>query len=306
MLDVIGLGLCTIDILVRLTEMPTWEHNGKIQALRMDGGGPVGTALVAASRLGLRCGYIGACGSDDPGNLKRSALDRELIDTSHILVLESPERQLILVYVHAETGERIFASGGDWSAFIYPKSSLDPAYLASAPILLVDGTYPDAACEAARLVRAQGGRVVMDGCKSEGCLSEAVRSIIPLVSVLICGAGFAQAYTGLSDSHKAGETLLSLGLERVVQTDGANGSQTQTRFGESFHTPAFPVDVVDTTGAGDVYHGAYLVGLSKGWSAKNTALFASAAAAIKCTQLGGRAGIPCYTSVIEFLQIRHP
>jgi sulfofructose kinase len=306
MLDVLGLGLCTIDILIRLTELPTWEHNGKIQALRIDGGGPVGTALVAAARLGLRCGYIGPCGNDDLGNLKRSALDREMVDTSHMTVRNCPEGQIILVYVHAETGERIFVSGGDWSAFVFQKEELDLSYLASAPILLLDGTHPEAAGEAARLVRARGGLVVMDGCKTEGCINNSLRPIIPWVSVLICGAGFAQAFTGLPDSCKAGEALLSLGIDRVVQTDGAKGSQTQTQQGEFFNTPAFEVDVVDTTGAGDVFHGAYLVGLSKGWSPQVTALFASATAAIKCTQLGGRAGIPTYSSVIEFLQNHNP
>ena len=145
MLDVIGLGLCTIDILLRLTEMPTWEHNGAVQALHIDGGGPVGTALAAAARLGLRCGYIGPYGGDDLGNLKRNALEREGVDTSHMARRDCPERQLILVYVQAETGERIFVSGGDWSAFVFKKEELDPPYLASAPILLLDGTYPEAA-----------------------------------------------------------------------------------------------------------------------------------------------------------------
>ena len=302
MLDVIGLGLCTIDILVRLSEMPTWEHGGRLQALRLDGGGPVGTALVAASRLGLRCGYIGTCGSDDLGSLKRSGLEREMIDTSHMAIRDGPEKQVILVYVHAVTGERIFTSAGDWSGAGYLAEELDPVYLATAPILLVDGTHPEAAIEAARLVRARGGMVVMDGCKTEGCFNEVLRPLVPLVTVLICGAGFAQAYTGLPDPAKAGEALLSLGLDQVVQTEGENGSLTQTRMGVTFHTPAFKVDVTDTTGAGDVFHGAYLVGLSKGWTPQDTALFASAAAAIKCTQLGGRVGIPCYSAVIEFLQ----
>jgi ribokinase len=86
----------------------------------------------------------------------------------------------------------------------------------------------------------------------------------------------------------------------VVETLGADGSLTTTRH-DSFHTPAFRVNVVNTTGAGDVFHGAYLVGLLEGWDAKATALFASAAAALTCTSLGGPGRIPSSDAVRTFL-----
>jgi sulfofructose kinase len=88
-----------------------------------------------------------------------------------------------------------------------------------------------------------------------------------------------------------------------VQTEGAEGCYTVTEK-DYFHTPAFSVEVMDTTGAGDTFHGAYLVGLDLGWPLRETALFASAAAAMKCRRLGGRAGIPDRESVLAFLQDR--
>jgi ribokinase len=95
--------------------------------------------------------------------------------------------------------------------------------------------------------------------------------------------------------------MLSLGPQIVVQTEGKDGSYTLTAE-ERFHTPAFDIRVVDTTGAGDVFHGAYLVGLLHGWNLQDVAIFATAVSAIKCTHLGGRKGIPTFEQTLTFLQ----
>ena len=97
--------------------------------------------------------------------------------------------------------------------------------------------------------------------------------------------------------------MCAAGPKIVVQTEGKDGSYTFTA-SEHFHLPAFNVDVVDTTGAGDVFHGAYLVGLLHGWSVHRAGIFATAVAGIKCTSLGGRRGIPTYDRTIAFLKER--
>jgi sugar/nucleoside kinase (ribokinase family) len=97
--------------------------------------------------------------------------------------------------------------------------------------------------------------------------------------------------------------MLDLGPRVYIETAGANGSYTITTE-EQFHTPAFPVDVVDTTGAGDVFHGAYIAGWLRGWDLQQIAQFSSAVSAIKCTKLGGRAGIPTFDETMEFLHAR--
>ena len=94
-----------------------------------------------------------------------------------------------------------------------------------------------------------------------------------------------------------------MGPSIFVQTEGEDGSYTVTGE-ECFHTPAFRVNVVDTTGAGDVFHGAYIVGLLHGWNPRQIAQFSTAVSAIKCTKLGGRAGIPCFHEVMSFLNER--
>jgi sugar/nucleoside kinase (ribokinase family) len=126
---------------------------------------------------------------------------------------------------------------------------------------------------------------------------------VPLVDVLITGSGFARGLTGIDDIWRAGETILEMGPRVFVETAGERGSYTVTRQ-QRFHTPAHRVQVVDTTGAGDVYHGAYIVGLIRGWDPVRCAAFATAAAALKCGQLGGRAGIPSYEEVMAFMRER--
>ena len=97
--------------------------------------------------------------------------------------------------------------------------------------------------------------------------------------------------------------MRSLGPSVVLVTQGQAGSVCHSN-GGTFHTPAFEVDVVDTTGAGDVFHGAFIHGLLQGWELGKAAEFASAVAAIKCRQLGGRAGIPTFEKTMEFLADR--
>ena len=302
--QIVGLGLATIDVLVRLTEMPDWEKDTRIEDLILDGGGPVGTALVAAARLGARAGFYGTAGNDDTAEFKLHLLEKEGVDTSHVLRRPIPEPQIILVCVHSQTGERTFFGTPSTGAFPLQPEELDRAYITRAEILHLDGFHPRAAIQAARWMQEEGKLVVLDAGKTGAEVSPSIRDLIPFVHVLISGDGFSRALTGIHNLHQAGQRILSMGPRIFVETLGERGSFTIS-CDEAFFTPAFPVNVVDTTGAGDVFHGAYLVGLLKRWPLREIARFASAAAAIKCTSLGGRRGIPFLPQVEEFLAQYH-
>jgi sulfofructose kinase len=301
-LDVVGLGLSTVDILMRLSEMPTWEQGGGMRDVCFDGGGPVGTALAAAARLGARAGYVGTCGSDAVAALRLQYLTRDGIDVSRVITRGMPEKQVILVYVQAESGERVFAAAHIADDLLKPEE-LDREYITSAPFLHLDGFHLEAAFQAARWMREAGKTVVLDAGKTRWEVSQGMASLVDLTDILICGSGFGPALTGRHDIWDAGEGLLARGPRVVVQTEGAAGCYTTTA-SERFHTPAFKVDVVDTTGAGDVFHGAYIFGLLQGWDCRRTARFATAVSAIKCTRLGGRSGIPGLGEVQKFLELR--
>jgi len=303
-LQIVGLGLATLDVLLRLKEMPTWERGTRIDGFRLEGGGLVGTAMVAAAKLGARVGFIGTAGTDESADIKLRSMVEVGIDLSHLVRRPGPDDQVIVVHVHAETGERTFS--GVQSARRQPLSieDLDREYIAAADYLHLDGFHGEATFQAAKWMKEAGKTVVLDGSKTSGRVSDHLRKLVEYVDVLITGAGFARGLTDIDDVWEAGERILEIGPRIFVETVGEDGSYTITAE-ESFHTPAFQVDVIDTTGAGDVFHGAYIVGLLHGWNLRQIALFSTAVSAIKCTKLGGRSGIPNFEETTTFLHERN-
>ena len=305
-LDVVGLGLATLDVLLRLQEMPTWEHGTRLSDFGFDGGGPVGTAIVAAAKLGARVGFIGTAGNDAAADLKMRSFHEAGVDLSRMVYRDAPEDQIIVVHVHAQTGERVFSGVRRLGDRQLRPEELDRDYIIAADYLHLEGYHMPAALQAAQWMRAAGRTVVLDGSKTLGPVGDPMKTLVRHVDVLISGSGFVQGLTGRADLHQALEAALDCGPRIVVQTEGEAGSNTVARDAhgaiDRFHTPAFPCQVVDTTGAGDVFHGAYIVGMIHGWDLRTIARFASAVSALKCTRLGGRAGIPTFAETQAFLQ----
>jgi sugar/nucleoside kinase (ribokinase family) len=129
--------------------------------------------------------------------------------------------------------------------------------------------------------------------------------LVPLTDICIVARDFAQQYTGQTDIQTAAEGLLKEGPGLVVITDGMRGSWIYAGQGEAFHQPAHLMpQVVDTTGCGDSYHGAFLFGLVKGLGLERSAALASAVAALNSQHLGGRGGLPSLDRAISFLSAR--
>jgi sulfofructose kinase len=303
-MDIVGIGLCTFDILIVLPELPTWDQPTRMEAVAIDGGGPCGTALCAASKLGARTGFIGTAGRDWLAAFKLNTMTDLGIDISHVVRRDINENQIACVYVHQETGERIFNLSNGFYAYPLQEHEIEREYITQAEYLLLDGHYLEASTRAAEWMHAAGKRVILDGGKTTAKKPDQTKAaLVPLSDVLICGSGFAEAITGEAELQAAGQAALNDGPSLVVITGGEKGSFTFTQ-NTLFHTPAFQVDVVDTTGAGDVFHGAYIFGLLQGWDLETVALFASAASAIECTYLGGRSGLPNFQQVMNFLKKR--
>jgi len=154
-----------------------------------------------------------------------------------------------------------------------------------------------AAITAARWMRKAGGTVVLDANRLRPRLDE----LLPSVDILITNASFPHAYTGQQDLAAAAHELKSTGAHTIVTTLGENGCACFTAE-STLHVPGFAVAVVDTTGAGDAFHGAFIYGLLHGWDLQATATFANAVAAMNCTALGGRSALPRFQEVEAFLQ----
>ena len=310
--QVVGLGMAALDLILRTKEMPSWEGGVRMSAAAIEGGGPVATAMVAVSRLGVPAGFVGTYGSDRLGQIKLQTLVENGLDVSRAIQRDAPEDQAVLVCVHAETGERVFSGFEHARRSPLAIDELDREYITGAEFLHLDGHHGDAALQAARWMHEAGKRVMLDGSATRGPVRPQMLALVAEADILICGEGFGPALTGQpfdatpENLFQIGERILELGPSIVVQTQGGDGSYTVTHGPrgsiERFHVPAFEVDVVDTTGAGDVFHGAFLVGLLQGWDLRSAATFSTAVSAIKCTQLSGRRGIPSFDQTLAFLQ----
>jgi len=302
-LDVVGLGIANVDVVHRLENMPTWDNPGMLSGFALADGGPAGTACAVASMFDVRTGFIDTIGNDEMASIKRRSLEKAGVDLSRLVQRDGPEDHVAIVYVRESTGDRYFSFPRNFLSQPIQPNELDRDYLTSASYLHLDCCHGAAALQAAKWMHEEGKTVVLDCAATNNPIPDSIQSIITETDVLICGSGFGRMLTGLDNLYEAGRAALERGPRIVVQTEGADGSYTVSA-DEEFHTPAFEVKVVDTCGAGDVFHGAYLTGLVKGWKIKKIAAFASAVSAIHCTVLGNRKGIPTLDEVEQFIHER--
>jgi sugar/nucleoside kinase (ribokinase family) len=296
--DILGFGAVAVDDLLYVDDYPPAESKVRVRHRMRQCGGLTGTALIAASRLGASCAYVGLLGDDELSKYVLDCFAREGIDTAHCVRSEQaqPAHSTIIVDEHQKT-RTIFASlAGDIGA----DAQSPPAELIrSARVILVDHHGLDGTIRAARIARESGVAVVADfERKPEGNFDE----LLSLVDHLVISARFAEELTGKNESDQATSALWTPKRRAVVVTCGAQGSWYLAQgFKKPLHSPAHPVKVIDTTGCGDVFHGAYSAALAKGKSPAECVEMASAAAALKATQRGGQAGCPTLQSVEEFL-----
>lgn len=295
--DVIGLGYAALDTIGLTPRLPHLDDHLLLEDLTRQGGGPVAQALVTLVRLGATAGFVGRIGDDDAGALIRAGLADEGVDVTHLQTAPGARSLQSMILVDKDTGKRsICAFRGTAGEIDLDDRTRD--YLCSGRFLHLDGHSVGAAVVAARQAAQRGVRVCLDA----GAGTD-IDYLLPLVRethVLVAAERFTMAISPDGTVATGASHLLGLGPKIVVVTLGERGSYTLSASAE-FSTAPFPVSVVDTTGAGDVFHGAYLYGLLQGWDLASSAEFAGATAALKCTQLGGRAAIPRLPDVLAFM-----
>ncbi len=297
--DVIGLGVATLDILALVDHFPTGEEIQRADDMALQGGGPVATAIVALARLGAHAAMIDAVGDDWRGRLIDEEFSHEGVDTDHLQVHEGCTTATACVLVERGTGARTIAYLPGTTPEI-PPESLAPGLIESARVLHLNGRHWEACLAASRRAHRAGVQVSFDG--GAGRYRPEMQQLVPLVNIAVVARDFAAQYTGVDNPARAAEALARHGPRLVVVTDGARGSWVHPAEGEPFHRPAYEArPLVDTTGCGDAYHGAFLFALLEDRSLQDAAAFASAAAALNARRLGGRAGLPTLEEVETFL-----
>lgn len=288
-----GLGQCSLDYIASVDGFP--EENDKKEALDMtiQGGGPVATALVSLARLGVRTSFQGVVSDDRAGVEIAEGLESEGVDTSGLKVAEGGRSQTAFIIVNRSNASRTILWQRPTAGRLSPED-VDTRAITGSSFLLLDGLMMEASIRAAEAARGAGVPVMLDA----GSVREGTLELAQLCDYVVASEKFSRTLE--SSPRDSLRRLTELGVKTSTVTLGERGSVTSTG-DRVFSTPAPGVDAVDTTGAGDVFHGGYIYGLLQGWDLEKTVRFASAFAALKCTRPGGRTGIPTLAEALELM-----
>lgn len=297
--DVVGIGDLCLDIIAATDRIPQTDMVSPLLYATTQGGGKIPTALVALSRLGGRGTLFCTVGNDAAGRFCRQELYDAGVDTRHMVVLDDKQTNISFCIAEEQTGGRSFIGKYDMRSVL--PEELDKSTIEKAKLLHLWSASP-AAIMAAKWIHEAGGKVVFDADR----YSRNIEEHIGMTDVFICSEfflnGFCVDTEGREDREKCLREITSVGPEIAIVTLGAKGYAGVDGTGY-FEGPAYGgIHVVDSTGAGDVFHGAFLYGLLQRWDARKTAQFASAVSAVKCTTVGGRAGIPDVATVEKFMK----
>ena len=299
--DVAGFGLNSVDLVAVVAEYPALNTKQRLQRVARLPGGQIATAMATCARLGWRARYIGRFGSDDVGAISRDSLEREGVDISASETLPGITNQFALILVDARTGERTVL----WDR--HPALNLEPAdvprdAVTSGRLLIVDCHQTAASAQAARYARAAGIPTIIDVEKVRPGIGDLLQNI----DAIIAAEEFPTALTG---HEHLGEALRIIGREwgasLVCVTLGAKGSLAWCN-GREIVTPAFPVDCVDSTGAGDCFRGAFAAACLRipHGDIEDVLSYANAVAALNCRALGSRGGLPTCDEVEQLMLAR--
>jgi len=297
--DILGIGCATVDDLIRVAKYPAADVKLQVKGMERQFGGLTGTALVAAAKLGGKCAFGGMLGSDELSKSVEDNFIRYGIDVSH-LVRRDDSRPIhaVIVVAEEEQTRTIFyeyeaPTGAD------PSGPSEDA-IGSAKVLFVDHLGLEGGIRAAKIAREAGIPIVSD---LEEIHNPKFDELFDLVDHLVVSDDFAEELTGATDPLAAILGLWTPGRDSVVITGGRQGAWYASAENRSpQYQPAFQVKAVDTTGCGDVFHGAYALALARGLDIHERVRFASAAAGLKATRAGGQIGAPTEEELSLFLR----
>jgi sulfofructose kinase len=284
--DVTGVGLNAVDTLILVPQFPAYAGKAPFHEEILSPGGQVASAVVACARLGLRVKYIGTVGDDERGRIQIESLRAAGVDTGHVQTRPGCATQSAYIVIDRTTGERTVFWRRDDCLRIEP-SDIAPEQITCARLLHIDGHDTPAVEHAARIARSAGIPVTVD----VDTIYHGFDRVLPYVDYLITSSEFPARWTGRSDPFDAlREIQREYKMRVAAMTLGAHGALALCD-GRFFYSPAYVVDCADTTGAGDVFHGAFCYAVLERMPMREALDFSNAMAALNCTALGARGGI---------------
>ena len=294
--DVVGVGLNATDTLLLVPHFPAYAGKAPFHEEIVSPGGQVASAMVTCASLGLKTKYIGTVGDDERGRIQMESLRHSGIDLEHVQIRQGCANQSAYIIIDRATGERTVLWRRDDCLRISP-SEIAPEQITCARLLHIDGHDTAAVEHAARIARAAGIPVTVD----VDTIYHGFDRVLPHVDYLIASSEFPIQWTNESDPFRALEMIQREYKMRVAaMTLGAHGSLA-LEAGKFFYSPAFVVNCVDTTGAGDIFHGAFCYAVLQRMPLREALDFSNAMAALNCTALGARGGIRSRAEAIALM-----
>lgn len=295
--DVIGVENPIMDFAVSIDHLPETDSMSIMHDYLWQSGGNASSAIAALARLGASCSMLGVVGTDEFGKFCRDDMVRHQVDVSHLYTQEG-NTTFTICLAEEETKGRSFIGHMGVNG-VLTDDQVDEEFIASARYIHTSMIECSAKMQAISFAKKHGVLVSVDG----GSYTEEASFIIDNADILIISEEFYYAMFQNDDYEGNCKKLLEHGPKIVVVTLGSKGCAGADDTGLTFRLPPFSgYKIIDTTGAGDVFHGGFIYAHSQGWDTKTCARFASAVSYINCTSLGGRVGIPNRAMVDHFLE----
>lgn len=296
---VLGVGHCTLDFIGVVERFVEPDFKKEFTQFSTQGGGSAATAMVALSRWGVETGFVGKVGSDQRGDEIERTLSEEGVDTRGMVHQDGAISQMSFIVVESATGRKTtYTTGGNVQAL--QPVEVDLSMLDDASVLLCDSTHSEVELAFMKAAKERGVTVVLDASEMSGNIRECVAH----ADYLVTSERFASQFAGIGELESLCHALLERGPRVAIVTLGNEGSVAMSADERQLlREPAFEnVRVFDTTGAGDVYHGAIIYGILQQWPLARIVRFANVAAAMSCEGIGGRSAIPPIHEIESKLQ----
>ena len=284
--DVVGVGLNATDTLIVLPHFPAYAGKVAFEQEILSPGGQVASAMVTCAKLGLAVKYIGTVGDDDRGRIQLQSLRETGINLDDIQVRANCANQTAYILIDRTTGERTVLWKREECLRLDP-ASITPEKISCAKMLHIDGHDTPAVARAAEIAREHHIPVTVD----VDTIYHGFDAVLPHVDYLVASSEFPGQWTSERDPFRALEMIQEeYHIPVAAMTLGAHGAMARVH-GRFIYSPAFVVNCIDTTGAGDVFHGAFCYAVLQSMAMRETLEFCNAMAALNCTALGARGGI---------------
>ncbi len=282
----VGVGLNATDTLIIIPHFPAYGGKVPFHQEILSPGGQVASAIITCAHLGLRSKYIGTVGDDERGRVQMDSLRGSGVDLEDVQIRVGCQNQSAYILIDQSTGERTVFWNRPECLALRPEE-ITEEQIASSRMLHIDGHDTAAVGRAAQIAKAHGIPVSVD----VDTPYAGFERVLPYVDYLIASSEFPGHWTKIDDPFRALTAIQEEYHMRVAaMTLGAHGALALVD-GDFIHSPAYVVNCMDTTGAGDVFHGAFCYAILEGMEIGAALDFSNAMAALNCTAIGARGGI---------------